>query len=308
MKVTFTGVRGSVPRPSTHREILDRILARIGGEKSISLSELKELLDAKPLTYGGNTPSIHIESESQHLIIDAGTGIRYLSEHYNLHPCEPIHLILTHLHWDHIQGLPFFVPIYQKGREINIYSALPQREVQKFLAIQHSAPFFPVDFSILPSDIRFHPIDPKRSRRIGPFTVSSMQLIHPQPCFGYRVKAEGKTYVHMTDHEFTKLSSDDLKKYTRFAQNADMLIADAQFDLSQAVIDYAEWGHSCILQYLELFYRSNIGRMVHYSLNPQVLDSHLDYQIEQARAYLAHLDPKSKMKIFGAVEGLTVQL
>jgi phosphoribosyl 1,2-cyclic phosphodiesterase len=178
-------------------------------------------------TVGGNTSQVELRCGDERLLLDAGTGLRATGDALLRQGITRAHVLLSHLHWDHIQGLPFFAPVYAPGAEISIWGpggdALTLREV---LATQMRAPMFPVRFDDLGSRVEVHQLKPGDTFRVGPALVRTARLNHPGGALGYRVEHAGKTLVYATDVEHFSCPDPAL---ARLARGADVLIYDAQY-------------------------------------------------------------------------------
>jgi phosphoribosyl 1,2-cyclic phosphodiesterase len=249
----FWGVRGSAPTP-------------VAGN----------------LGYGGNTPCVSVESGPDHLLIfDAGSGIRALGAELVQRPQLPsvLHLFFTHFHWDHLQGLPFFAPLYRKDTRLVIHSARAPEELRSILARQMATPFFPVDFSVLPSQLEFRQImtDPVA---FGDLTVQGFPLHHPQEAQGYRIANGRKSIIFATDHEHGDISIDtDLRK---IARNADVLIYDAQYTPTE----YAQrkgWGHSTWQEAVNVARDAQVKKLILFHHDPDHDAAALDSIVADAQ-------------------------
>lgn len=173
MRLTFYGVRGSIPTPG-----------------------------AAYVRYGGNTACVHIELEDgTDIILDSGTGIRLLGDSL-IKKNSPIYLLLSHNHWDHIQGFPFFAPIYQESREINIYPGLTQLNEPDQILNQMEGSLFPVPKSALKSAINLIELPAAQNRfTIGSATITRLAMNHPGSGSAYCIKADGVKIAYITDNE-----------------------------------------------------------------------------------------------------------
>ena len=214
LRLKFWGVRGSVPVPA-----------------------------ADYLEYGGNTTSLEINTGEGVIIIDAGTGIRRLGMKLQEEAAGAklkLNLLLTHFHWDHIQGLPFFTPLYSAQNDISFYAGYPPAKLQGILEGEMSMPYFPVNFEFLPARRRFVDLN-IRPLEIAGIDVHPFPMNHPQGAVGFRFEAGHKVIVHASDLEHGNAAFEQtLRKY---AQGADVLIYDAQYT-PQEYETKQGWGHS----------------------------------------------------------------
>lgn len=221
MKATFWGVRGSF---ATAR--------------------------AAMLGVGGNTPCVAIELPDVHLVLDAGTGICALGERLATADHRPIHILLTHFHLDHIQGLLFFRPLYQPGREVVIWAPHARRHSPRSrLAHYFSPPFSPVELAQLHASVRFHECR-AAAWQIGGAEIRAAPVLHRGLTLGFRVAYGGGTLAYLPDHEpalSSRLDRSPLRWLSgaEIAKDADLLIHDAQFDDAQYQLTRG-WGHSTV--------------------------------------------------------------
>jgi phosphoribosyl 1,2-cyclic phosphodiesterase len=276
MKIKFWGTRGSIPVP---------------GRDTI--------------VYGGNTTCVEIQPNSgRKMVIDAGTGIRSLGE--KLIAAEEqvdICLLITHIHWDHILGFPFFRPIYQPENRIAIdgfHSCM--KGLRTPFENRMSDGFWPVRFEDLKADI--HYLDTLSS---GPLEydgviVESVPLQHPQGGFGYRFKEGGKTLVFITDNELTQDAwvGRRPEDYVRFCKDADILIHDAQYT-PEELIERKGWGHSDYVSTVDLGVSAEVGRLVLFHHDPGRKDQDMDAL--KARCQGLAREKGSSVKIDAAREG-----
>lgn len=301
MIVEYFGVRGSIPRPLSSATVLQRILsASKTGAESISVKDLKKMAKDGRLGYGGNTSCVMVSEGDFHLIIDAGTGIRGVGEQLSKLPLDQdVHILLTHLHWDHIQGLPFFAPLYQAGRTVHIYSSVSEDRIDRSLEDQWVSPYFPVPRHAIPCELKIHHF--KKKTKVGPFSIESINMLHPDPTFGYKVSASGKSYAHFSDTELTMMNASKAKAYQNFLKNVDLLTADSQFDDLEAQI-HTGWGHSCAKAFIDLVEGCSVKTLAMFHYNPQETEEKIDELFKAGKKHLRSTIPQGT-KLICAIEG-----
>ena len=200
------------------------------------------------------------------LIFDAGTGIRALGKEIAERTRSPaaIHIFLTHFHWDHVQGLPYFRPLYAAASKVVFHSAHGPEELSAVLAGQMRGPYFPLLFDELPAQVEFRRIGAEPVR-FGSVTVEAFPLHHPQGSVGYRIVDSGRTAVYATDHEHGDAASDH--GLIAMAKNADVLVYDAQY----TPVEYATrqgWGHSTWLEAARIAEQAGVRQLVLFHHDP----------------------------------------
>ena len=252
MEIRVWGARGSIPTPS-----------------------------AENLGYGGNTACVEvIVGGGESFIFDAGTGIRNLGLAL-LHapPRAHIHLFLTHFHWDRLQGLPFFPPLYDPSRTVTFHSSRPVDELEEILRAQMVAPYFPIFFDNLPSTIRFERIGEKPVA-FGSTHISSFALHHPQGSSGYRVDSSGACFVYATDHEHGNEEADT--RLRGAAHGADVLFYDSQFTPGEYPA-HRGWGHGTWLEGTRVAQDAGVKQLVMFHHDPGHDDGQVDAMLALAR-------------------------
>ncbi|OFC69492.1 MBL fold metallo-hydrolase [Alteromonas confluentis] len=279
MQITFYGVRGSIPTPGPEY-----------------------------VRYGGNTACVHVElDDGTDIILDAGTGIRRLGNKL-IQKSTPIHLLLSHNHWDHIQGFPFFTPIYQEDREINITPGLTSLPEYDQILQQMQGSVFPVPASALKSKITVTPLpDSTTSWRIGSAQVSRLPMNHPGRGSAYAITENGKKFVYMTDNELYPpyKKETDFLTFVEFTRDAEVIVHDAQYMLSDMPAK-SGWGHSVAEEAVKLAMGSNAKRIALYSHDPDRTDDDIDKVVEHCKDYIAIAE--SELELFAAFEGQTLNL
>jgi phosphoribosyl 1,2-cyclic phosphodiesterase len=220
LRLKFWGVRGSTPTPQIDN-----------------------------LAYGGNTACLEVRvTEREVFVFDGGTGVRNLGlslmkEFAGARQC--IRFFLTHFHWDHIQGIPFFVPIYGADNDITFFSSVSQLSLHETLEGQMQRPYFPVNFDSVAAKRSFVEVQEGERLSSGGLTVHPFPLNHPQGCVGYRIEANGRVVVYASDLEHGHAELDRVVR--DYAQGADVLIYDAQYT-PEEYESHRGWGHSTWLE------------------------------------------------------------
>lgn len=260
-------------------------------------------------TYGGNTSCVALREGGSILSLDAGSGLRELGLRLTAEEVtfeeEPFYLLVTHFHWDHIQGFPFFEPCYRAGNRIVVLSALDG--LQEAFRTQMSPPFFPKTLDELPAQVTFRRLPVGEVERLGAFTVRAIMLAHPNGAAGYRVEAGGAAVVYLTDTELGASSPQMLQKVRTFCEDADLVIADTQFDREEVSLR-ADWGHSSIFEFIDLLVGTSVRRLALFHYDPRYSDETIDEIYYEARRYLRSRAPDWSCELLASHEGLELNL
>jgi len=263
-------------------------------------------------TYGGNTSSVEIAGQAEYIICDAGTGLRdfgnqYMKDKMSGQKNLPnvFNIFISHLHWDHIQGFPFFTPAFIPGNRINVYGCHGALE-QAFLN-QQNEPCFPVPLQSMRADISFHIMEPDKIYEIAGVKVTGIRQHHPGDSYGYCFLKDDKKVVYSTDSEH-KEGTQNNNRFIEFFKNADLLIFDAQYSFLDAVDAKENWGHSSNLLGVELAVRAGVKRLCLFHNEHTFDDAALDHFLEDTRKYLKILDGLSSLEIHLAYDGLTLEI
>ena len=312
MIVRFWGVRGSVATPLGVQEIKQKILGALKSASGHDISDeraAEHYVEGLPRhlkgTYGGNTPCVEVYSDDTTIIFDAGTGIRRLGWHLMDgrfgQGAGTAHLFLSHTHWDHIQGFPFFVPAYVPGNRIIVYS--PHPDIKERLSMQQVPSFFPVPLNAMHADIEFIVLSQGESVTIGPVDVTNIKLNHPGESFGYRVDKQDASFVYATDTDFTNLPESDMERYIAFFSQAKVLVFDSQYTQMEALAK-GDWGHSSSLTGVDIARDAGVETLVLFHHEPTYDDDTLWDILQRTRKYseLNGLGPPAT--VIMAYEGL----
>jgi len=276
-KLTFWGVRGSTPTvdPATWR-------------------------------FGGNTPCLDfVAPDGTQFILDCGTGLRMLGNRWSseksAHPAET-HIFVTHYHWDHIQGLPFFAPLYIENNEFRFYSFrskfLGPDSLRQVFETQMALPYFPVDFSAMSAKRKFRELEGGDSFLVGENRVTARHLNHPQGCLGFRIETPAGTIVYATDNEPGDPALE--KSLRELAAGADIFVNDAQFTPLQLATTKKGWGHSSWKEGANIAREVGAKTLVLFHHDPDSTDRVVEGILRDAREEFD--------SVFAASEGMVITL
>jgi len=276
-RVKFWGVRGSIPTPGPGTAY-----------------------------YGGNTSCVEVRCGDEIIILDAGTGLRALGtalmNEFKNHPLN-LTLLLTHTHWDHIHGLPFFAPIYNPKCRLRILGAVGARKgLAEALTGQMESTYFPVPFSKVPGNIEVEEFK-ELNFDIGPVLVRAQRANHPGLCVGYRLFTPDGLVCFFPDTE-PRTGGED-REMIDFVRDADLLILDSQYDVDEYKT-HVGWGHGCVDDSVALALQANARHLCLFHHDPDHNDERIDRLIKRGRQLVRK--KRAKLKVDAAREGMTVQL
>ncbi len=319
MLVRFWGTRGSLPAPLNHAAVRAKIREALSSarEQTIGGPEaLDEFIDRLPFsvrgTYGGNTSCVElVTGGEEYVVCDMGSGIREfgiraLAKHTPLRP-QRYNVFLSHLHWDHIMGFPFFLPAYIPGNVIRIHGC--HSVMREALQRQHSSPNFPVDFGSLGAKIEFVQLEPGRAYDIvDGLSVRAFRQNHAADSYGYRFSHQGKTVVYSTDSEHKYEILDETYEFIDHFRDADLLIFDAMYSLADQISVKEDWGHSSNIIAVELAQLSGVKHLAMFHHEPIYDDRMLDQILAETRRYAEIVQPDRKLDVTSAYDGLEIVL
>jgi phosphoribosyl 1,2-cyclic phosphodiesterase len=259
-KLVFWGVRGSTPT-----------------------------LERDTWRFGGNTPCIELTPpDGTRLILDCGTGLRMLGNHWTCLEGDAsieAHLLVTHYHWDHIQGLPFFHPFFQAQNRFYLYSFeseyLGPNSLRQVLEAQLASPYFPINVNMMTAVRTFREITGGERWEMQGTRITTAWLNHPQGCLGYRLETAGGSIAYATDNEPGVAEFDE--NLLHLAQGADVLIYDAQYSPEQLATTRKGWGHSSWLEGVKIARESKARNLVLFHHDPGSSDRTVDGYLSAAR-------------------------
>ena len=272
MRIKFWGVRGSTPTPQHDN-----------------------------LRYGGNTSCVEARLGNDLYIFDCGTGFRSLGQQLQRESeGKAIHaqIFVSHFHWDHIQGIPFFGPLYDNPQNsFSFHSSSRTRTLKQVMEEQMAAPYFPVDMSEMKAQRGFYNMEQGRVPLDG-VTVEAMWLNHPQGCMGFRLETKGGVLVYATDNEPGDPMFD--KNVRELAAGADVLIYDAQYLPEEYEARKRGWGHSHWREAINVVMESGAKELILFHHDPDHDDACIDRVVKQARDHFP--------KVRAAAEGMEITL
>ncbi len=257
---------------------------------------------------GGETTCVEVLHEGVELILDLGTGARRLGRDMMERGHRgDIHILLTHTHWDHIQGWPHFEPASQEDNTVHFYSCL--EDLEERLTRQQHSEHAPVSFPDTPCNKQFHYIPPGETFQIGPYNITTQPLIHPGGSISYKIKAGGKVFVFATDTEFYGPEIHErMKEYHRFFSNADLLVMDAQYSLEEAE-QRKGWGHTAMTIAVDCSIYWGVKELVLTHHEPAHQDDTIWKLFDEASEYLTEFSSQHPgLNIYTAKEGDTYEL
>jgi anti-anti-sigma factor len=318
--VHFWGTRGSLPAPLRERAVRGKIRDALLAARGRTL-DTPEAIDAfidhaLPFsvrgTFGGNTSCVEIitGSEEEYVLCDLGTGVRefgnrVLREHGRGRK-HCFNVFLSHPHWDHIMGFPFFTPAYIPGNHIRIYGG--HDVLSEVLHTQQSAPFFPVNFRTLASTIEFITLEPGRVYEVAGLSVTSLKQFHTGDSYGYRFSRGGKAIVYSTDCEHKYTSLDDSYPFVDFYRDADLLIFDAMYSLGDSVSVKEDWGHSSNVIAVELAQAARVKRLALFHHEPVLNDQMIEGVLADTVRFEWISRRGHEVEVISAYDGLELEL
>ncbi|MBE9528653.1 MAG: MBL fold metallo-hydrolase [Proteobacteria bacterium] len=260
------------------------------------------------LKYGGDTACIEVVGEGgDTLILDAGTGIRRLGTELMKRRKKEIHLLLTHAHWDHLSGFPFFKPIYSTKFDIKVYGPQEtQASLKRIVSKTMASPYFPVELDAISADISFLGMGNK-DYSIGSFNINTIPISHTNEGVGYRLEEGGRSFVFLTDNELkhTHPTGVTYSEYVEFVRGADILFHDAEFKKSE--YRHTEgWGHSVFTDTVALALDAGVKSLGLFHHNQERTDKEIDAMVKEARELIRKKG--KKMKCFAVAQDMEIEL
>ena len=317
MLIRFWGSRGSIPAPLNYRAVQAKVREalltarghRLDTPEAIDAFVAKELPFSVAGTYGGNSSCVEIETGGdEYVLCDVGSGARefgnaLLAKHGPARKSR-FNIFLSHTHWDHIMGFPFFTPSYIPGNVIRIHGC--HSAMRDVFIRQQSNPCFPIDFRSLGATIEFVELEPGRDYEIDGLSVKAIRQNHPSDSYGFRFSKDGKSIVYSTDseHKFDVLTEN--YPFVEFFREADLLIFDAQYSLADQISVKEDWGHSSNMIAVELAQLARVKHLVMFHHEPMSDDRTLEKVLGETRRYGEINESPQKLRVTSAYDGLEI--
>lgn len=292
MLIHFWGVRGSVPSPVGSSQIQAKIAAAVSRITPRDLENaetrmrfLSMLPDWIYGTVGGNTPCIEVRSASGRLfLLDCGTGLRQFSAFGRQPEDGRYNIFLSHFHWDHIQGFPFFAQSFSPSSRISIYT--PFEQAEEFFRRQSSTPFFPPNgcFQAVEKQLSFHTMKEGSELEIGGVKISCHKMVHPGDSYSYSFAENGRKFIYCTDVELQQDDFDTAVPRNAFFKDADVLVLDSQYTNPEASRK-VNWGHSSFSTAIDFAAAWNVKDLYFFHHEPAYDDKKLEDILSAGNSY-----------------------
>jgi phosphoribosyl 1,2-cyclic phosphodiesterase len=316
--IRFWGTRGSLPVALTASAVRSKVIAALrgaAGRTFASDDDLQAYVDSLGMTvsgtYGGHSPCVEIETGgADYVLCDLGSGVRpfgqkAMARHGAASP-QTYHIFMSHVHWDHIMGFPFFTPAYLKGNHLRIYGG--HAGLEDALRRQHGAPSFPVDFSALCANIEFVRLEPERQYDVAGLKVDVMLQRHAGDSYGYRFSSGGKSVVYATDSEHVLPDLAATQGYVDFFRDADLVIFDAMYSLADSISVKADWGHSSNIVGVELCHLAGARHLCLFHHEPIHGDEAIARILAETRRFEEISRTGKPLLVTAAYDGMEVHL
>jgi phosphoribosyl 1,2-cyclic phosphodiesterase len=322
MKARIWGARGSLPVALNHKQIRAKLVAALQGAIGRNLDNADKIasyidndlgFDVRG-TYGGNSSCVEVEvwdpeTTKEHVILDMGSGLRPLGgaklARYGAGNPQTYHVFMSHLHWDHIMGFPFFTPAYIPGNHIIIYGC--HATLEEAFRRQQEPISFPVGFHQLGAKIEFRQMEPGVPLEINGLRVTAKLQLHAGDSYGYRLEHGGRAMIYSTDSEHKLDNAAERVAFVDFFRDADLVIFDAMYSLADSISVKADWGHSSNVVGVELCQLAGVHKLCLFHHEPIYDDAQIARVLAETRRY-AEITGEAPLEIVSAYDGMEIPL
>ena len=318
MLARFWGTRGSLPVALTADVVADKVaraLVAAGGRRFDDIDGARAFADtlgfAGRATYGGASSCVEIEGgDDSFKVCDMGSGLR----EFGIRAAgmaargerpRTYHIFMSHLHWDHIMGFPFFGPAFDPGSTIVFHGC--HAEMETALRRQQEQISFPVAFDWLAAKISFDVLTPGHTYDIAGLSVTPIKQLHSNDSYGYRFEGGGRTIVYSTDSEHKLDDMDAEAAFEDFFRDADLVVFDAMYSLADSVTMKADWGHSSNIVAVDLCLSAGVRRLAMFHHEPTYSDEDLDALLaETVRYETLSREDRQPLEVICSYDGLEI--
>jgi phosphoribosyl 1,2-cyclic phosphodiesterase len=320
VRVRFWGTRGSLPVSLTSRDLRDRLaraLVAANGrdldtvEKAQAFAE-QHLEFSLTHTFGGHSSCVEIEPAATHeeyFVCDMGSGARPFGAHVLARQGgrpATVNIFMSHMHWDHIMGFPFFGPAYVRGTRIRIYGC--HEALEQAFRRQQEPPSFPVPFKVLGASIEFVRMTPGETCEVSGVKVTPQLQHHSGDSYGFRFEAGGKSVVYTTDSEHKLEQRSETERIVGFFREADLVVFDAMYSLAEAVSVKADWGHSSNVVGVELCQMARVRKLALFHHEPANDDRAIERILRETQRLEELTRDAHRLEVVAAYDGLEIDL
>jgi phosphoribosyl 1,2-cyclic phosphodiesterase len=318
MRVRFWGTRGSIPVALTTADVRDKLaqaLLQASGRTFRSYEEAhafasSELDPSLTHTFGGHTPCVElVVPGEEYFVCDMGSGARPFGVHVLARQARrpaTVNIFMSHVHWDHIMGFPFFGPAYVPGTKIRIHGC--HDVLEHAFRLQQSPPCFPVTWEQLGASIEFVKLFPDRPHTVGGVTVTPHLQLHGGDSYGFRFEHDGRSVIYSTDSEHKLENRAESEAFAKFFHGADLVIFDAMYALAEAISVKADWGHSSNIVGVELCQMARAKHLVLFHHEPANNDATLEGLLKEARRFEELTRGDHALKVSASYDGMEIDL
>jgi phosphoribosyl 1,2-cyclic phosphodiesterase len=318
VRVRFWGTRGSIPVAASSHELRRKLVAaltRARGRRLDTPEQIEAFVDREldftvRHTFGGDSSCVQLDhGGDEYVLCDLGSGARSFGNHVlatRRGAPATFHVFMSHVHWDHIMGFPFFMPAYIAGNTITIYGC--HAWLEEAFRRQHGAPSFPVEFSQLGAAVRFVRLEPDRWYELAGFRVKAKHQRHSGESYGYRFEHGGRAVVYSTDSEHKLDNTDAARAFAEFFREADLVIFDAQYSLADAITIKEDWGHSSNVVGVELCQIARARHLCIFHHEPTYDDERLATVLAETRRLEEITRRDHAVQVSAAWDGMEIEL
>jgi phosphoribosyl 1,2-cyclic phosphodiesterase len=318
VRVRFWGTRGSIPVALTSADVRDKLaqaLLQASGRTFASYEEAhafasSELDFSLTHTFGGHTPCVELEVPGEeYFVCDMGSGARPFGQHVLARQARrpaTVNVFMSHVHWDHIMGFPFFGPAYVPGTKIRIHGC--HDVLEHAFRLQQSPPCFPVTFDQLGAQVEFVQLALDKPHTVAGLTVTPHLQLHGGDSYGFRFEHGGKSVIYSTDSEHKLENRTEAEAFAAFFRGADVVIFDAMYALAEAISVKADWGHSSNIVGVELCQMAGAKHLCLFHHEPVFDDAAIDAVLAETRRLEEITRGATALRISAAFDGMDIAL